>query len=63
MAKILLEKILEKKGLSKRKFAKQMGIHYPAVFRFFRPGYDPKLSTLEKWAKVLNVRIKDLVQD
>lgn len=60
MARLQLEQMLKKRGMSKRQFAKRLGILYPAVFRFFREGYDPKLSTLEKWAKVLDCRIRDL---
>jgi transcriptional regulator with XRE-family HTH domain len=63
MPKLLLASILKNKKLSKRKFAKLLKMDYPTVFRYFRPGYDPKLSTLEKWAKVLNVRIRDLFKE
>ncbi len=63
MAKVILNKILERKKISKRQFAKLLKMDYPSVFRFFRPGYDPKLSTLERWAKVLNVKLKELLED
>jgi hypothetical protein len=63
VAKLLLDKILKKKELSKRKFAKLLDMPYPHVFRFFRPGYDPKLSRLEEWAKILNLKIKDLFEE
>lgn len=63
MAKLLLSSILKKKGLSKRQFAKLLNMEYDNVFRFFRAGYDPKLSVLEKWAKVLGVRIRDLFKE
>lgn len=63
MAKLVLDKILERKKVSKRQFAKLLKMDYPSVFRFFRPGYDPKLSTLDKWAKALSVRVKDLLEE
>ena len=63
MPELLLEKVLEKRKMSKRQFAKRLEIDYSSVFRFFRPGYDPKLSTLEKWAKVLGVKIRDLYKE
>lgn len=63
MAKLQLEQMLKKRKLSKRQFAKRLGLLYPAVFRYFRDGYDPKLSTLEKWAKVLDCRISDLYSE
>jgi site-specific DNA-adenine methylase len=60
MAELLLAEVLKKKKVSKRKFAKMIKTHYREIFRYCEPGYDPKLSTLEKWAKALNVRIRDL---
>ena len=63
MAKIALEKVLKQKRLSKRQFAKRLQMEYGNVFRFFRPEYDPKFSTLERWAKVLGVKIKDLYEE
>lgn len=63
MAKLILDEILEKKGMSKRQFAKKLGKDYPGVFRYFREGYDPKLSSLEAWAKVLGCRVRDLVEE
>jgi transcriptional regulator with XRE-family HTH domain len=63
MAKLLIAEILEKRKMSKRQFAKKLDKDYPTVFRYFRDGYDPKLSTLEAWAKVLNCRVKDLIQE
>ena len=49
MAKLLLAEVLKKKAMSKRQFAKRLGKEYPTVFRYFRDGYDPKLSVLEDW--------------
>ncbi len=63
MAKLLLAEMLKKKGLSKRQFAKKLGKEYPTVFRYFREGYDPKLSSLENWARILDCRLKDLYEE
>jgi transcriptional regulator with XRE-family HTH domain len=63
MAILLLRKILEKKRISKYQFAKLLGVHYPSVFRYFRKGYDPKLSMLERWAKAIGCRIRDLYKE
>jgi hypothetical protein len=63
MAKLLLGEVLRKKGLSKRQFAKQLGERYENVFRYFREGYDPKLSKLVAWAKVLKCRVRDLIKE
>lgn len=63
MAELILEKVLKQKGISKRKFAKLLNIDYPNVFRYFRKGYDPRLSVLQKWAQVLGVHIRDLFKE
>lgn len=63
LPKLKLAHMLERKGLSKRQFAKLLGVSYPAVFRYFRDGYDPKLSTLKRWAKVIECKIKDLYDE
>ena len=63
MAKLRLERALVEKGVSKRRFAKLIGIDYSNVFRYFRPGYDPRLSTLEKWAIALGVQVRDLYEE
>jgi transcriptional regulator with XRE-family HTH domain len=63
MVKLILSAILKKKGISKRQFAKKLGVEYYSVFRYFRPGYDPKLSTLAVWSRALGLRIRDLIKD
>lgn len=62
MVKLRLEAILKEKKISKRGFAKMLGIDYANVFRFFREDYDPKLSTLEQWATTLGVQIHHLYE-
>ncbi len=63
MKKHLLNEVLEKKKISKRQFAKMLKIEYANVFRFFRDEYDPKISTLQKWAKALGVKVRDLIKE
>ena len=63
MVKLRLAALLKEKKISKRGFAKMLGIDYANVFRFFRKDYDPKISTLEEWAGILGVRIRDLYEE
>lgn len=63
MARLLLADVMKRREISKRQLAKRLKIDYSSVFRYFRKGYDPKLSTLEKWAKALGVKIRDLIED
>jgi transcriptional regulator with XRE-family HTH domain len=61
MAKHILAEVLKKKKLSKRQFAKLIGLRYEHVFRYFRAGYDPKLSVLTLWATALKMTVKSLI--
>lgn len=63
MVKLRLAAILKRKKLSKRQFAKLIHVRYENVFRLFRPKYNPKLRTLEKYARALNVRLRDLFEE
>jgi len=63
MAKVCLKAVLDKKGLTKYRFAKLIGEPYSNTVRFYKSGYDPRLTTLAKWAKALKISIKDLVDD
>jgi transcriptional regulator with XRE-family HTH domain len=63
VAKIILGQVLKRKGLSKRQFAKLLGIEYKNVFRLFHEGQDPRFSTLQKWANALGVRVRDLFRE
>lgn len=63
MAKLRLQAVLQRKKLSKRQFSKLLKMQYSGVFRYFRPNYDPKLSTLTMWAKTLGVRVRDLIEE
>jgi transcriptional regulator with XRE-family HTH domain len=63
MAKIILEEVLKKKRVSKREFAKRLGIAYKNVFRLFHDGANPRFSALNKYASVLGVRVRDLIKD
>lgn len=60
MAKLVLDRLLKKKKITKYRFAQLLDVPTPSVFRYFRPNYDPKLSTLERWAEVLGVKVRDL---
>lgn len=63
MARLILDKMLKRRKLSKRQFAKRLDIEYNNVFRYFRNGYDPKLSSLEKWAKAIGCKVRDLIEE
>lgn len=63
MAKVSLARVLKKKNMTKYAFAKALGTDNSNVAKYFKAGYDPRLSTIEKWAKALDVSVKDLIED
>jgi len=63
VARVVLAKILKDKKITKYRFAKLIGSEYSNTIRYFKPDFNPRLSTLEKWAEILDVSIKDLVED
>ena len=63
MAKIRLKEVCKKKGLSEYAFAKLVGTSQANVAPYFKGEGDPKLSTLAKWAKVLNIGVRELIED
>lgn len=63
MAQHRLAEVLKKKRISKRRFAAMLDMDYPTIFRYFRKGYDPKLSTLTRWAKALKVSVRSMIKE
>jgi transcriptional regulator with XRE-family HTH domain len=63
MPKLLIKQVLEKKSMTKYQLAKRLKIEYNAVFRYFRPSFNPTLGTLERLANALGCRIRDLYEE
>jgi DNA-binding Xre family transcriptional regulator len=61
--KFKLESIVQKKKISKYRLAQLLGVPTSTVFRYFKPGFDPKVSTLERLAKVLELKVRDLLDE
>ncbi len=58
---ILLAEVLKKKGITKYAFARHYLNTLPnAVIPFFKPGHNPHIRTLAKWARALGVPVSDL---
>ena len=60
---INLGRILDDKGISNGKFAEMIGVQKQHVTNYFKPGYDPKISTVIKWCKALEISIVDLLDE
>ena len=61
--RLKLAQIMEKRKISKYRLAQMLRVPTASVFRYFKPGYDPKLSTLENIAKVLEIKVRDLLDE
>jgi transcriptional regulator with XRE-family HTH domain len=57
----MLRQIRERQGYSIRALAEKVGMAYPALFRLESGEADPRLSTLRRLAKALNVTVADLI--
>ncbi len=57
----MLREIREAQGYSLRALADKVGMAYPALFRLETGEADPRLSTLRKLAKALNVTVAELI--
>jgi DNA-binding XRE family transcriptional regulator len=61
--KITLDDVLKKKGITGYKFAKEyLKVQPNSLTPIRKEGYDPKLSTLIRWAKILNCDVNDLFE-
>ncbi|MCH8041467.1 MAG: helix-turn-helix transcriptional regulator [Nitrospinae bacterium] len=56
-----LKRIRRKRGLSFRTLAVEAGVHYVHLVRLEGGKSDPRLSTLRKLAKALEVSVCDLI--
>ena len=61
--KLKLDAIIQKKKISKYRLAQLLNVPTSTVFRFFKPDYDPKLSTLERIAKALEIKVRDILEE
>ncbi len=57
----VLRKIREGQAYSLRSLADRVGMSYVALFRLESGETDPRLSTLRKLAKALNVTVAELI--
>ncbi|MCC7442670.1 MAG: helix-turn-helix transcriptional regulator [Bdellovibrionales bacterium] len=61
--KLRLDVVLKEKGVSKYKFSKLLNKSTSNVAVYFRKDYNPNLSTLVRWAEVLDCRVRDLIDE
>lgn len=57
----ILTQLRETKGYSLRRLADKVGMSYVALFRLERGATDPRLSTLRRLAKALDVTVADVI--
>ena len=60
---IRLRSLRKRRELSLRKLADAAGVHHVSLVRLEAGTFDPRLSTLRKLTKALNVTISKLIED
>ncbi len=60
---IKLVTLRQKKGLSQRDLAKLSRVNHITIARLETGVYDPRLSTLRRLAKALNVKVVNLLDE
>lgn len=63
MAWLNLAKVLDEKGWSSYRLAKELGVTFNTVAKYYKEGYDPKFSTILRWAEVLECEVEDLIDN
>lgn len=63
MATLRLKDILKQRKISHRKFSQLLGVERGTLARYLRPDYNPTLATLEKIAKALGLKVRDLLKE
>lgn len=63
MVKLRVREVLKRKRLSLRQLAKKTKTDYSAIVQMTKPTKNPKLRTMEKWAKAIGCRVRDLISE
>jgi len=58
-----IKEVLEEKGIKQKWLAEQLGKSYNMVNGYVKNRQQPRLEVLYKIAKILNVKVKDLLED
>ena len=58
-----IKEVLEEKGIKQKWLAEQLGKSYNMVNGYVQNRQQPRLEVLYKIAKILNVKVKDLLED
>ena len=53
----ILRRAFRESGMSLKRLADESGTRYASVHAFFTGERDPQLSTIEKWSRVLGLRL------
>lgn len=53
----ILRRVFRESGMSLKRLSDLSGTRYASVHAFFTAERDPQLSTIEKWSRVLGLRL------
>lgn len=63
MARLRIRKVLKKKGISIKQFARMTQTDYSSMSRDTRPTSNPTLLRLTRWARLLKCKVRDLLEE
>lgn len=61
--RLRIRKILRERGKTLYWLSKETGLNYVGLWKICRGGGNPRLLTLVRIAKVLGVKVKDLIEE
>lgn len=61
--KLNLVRMLKTRGMSKYEFSKRLGVPTSNSARYFHKDYNPTWRKLKEWARVLNCKISELIDE
>ena len=63
MAKFILAKVLKRKKISKRAFARAAQYDLGNLWKLFAKDYNPTLSTMHRCAKAIGCKVRELIEE
>lgn len=63
MVKLRIRHHVKRRKLTHRAFARQLGMTERNAYKLYEPGYNPTVRTLARVAKVLRLKIRDLIDE
>lgn len=63
MPRLDIDRVLKKKGWTRYKFGKALGVPTSNLGRIFKDDHNPSLHRLFEYARVLECKVRDLIRE